>query len=88
MATRLTSNQRAAVYKQIFLLNRSFHLIVQRLDDLAQARIFNPATFEKCAAWLRKFSSKLTLRCSAHWIHWSITIGGNSEKSVLLSRSD
>ena len=41
MATRLTSNQRAAVYKQIFLLNRSFHLIVQRLDDLAQARIFN-----------------------------------------------
>ena len=41
MAIRLTSSQRAAVYKQIFLLNRSFHLIVQRLGDLAQTRIFN-----------------------------------------------
>lgn len=40
MAIRLTSRKRAAVYKQIFLLNRSFDLIVQQLDELAQTRIF------------------------------------------------
>ncbi len=41
MAIRLTSSQRAVVYKQIFLLNRSFDLIVQRLGELAQTRIFS-----------------------------------------------
>lgn len=41
MAIRLTSSQRAAVYKQIFLLNHSFDLIVQRLDKLAQTSIFS-----------------------------------------------
>jgi hypothetical protein len=40
MAARLTSRERAELYRQIFLLNRSFDLIVQRLDDLAQTRIF------------------------------------------------
>jgi hypothetical protein len=40
MAIRLTSSQRAGVYKQLFLLNRSFDLISQRLDALAQTRIF------------------------------------------------
>jgi len=40
MAARLTSRERAGGYRQIFLLNRSFDLIVQRLDDLAQTRIF------------------------------------------------
>jgi hypothetical protein len=37
---RLTSRERTELYRQIFLLNRSFHLIVQRLDDLVQTRIF------------------------------------------------
>jgi hypothetical protein len=40
MAARLTSRERTEVYRQIFLLNRSFGCIVQRLDDLAQTRIF------------------------------------------------
>jgi len=40
MAPRLTSRERAEIYRQLFLLNRSFDLIVQRLDDLAQTRIF------------------------------------------------
>lgn len=30
----LTSGDRQDVYRRIFLLNRSFHLIVQRLDEL------------------------------------------------------
>jgi hypothetical protein len=37
----LNSRERTAVYRLIFLLNRSFDLIVQRLDELAQTRIFN-----------------------------------------------
>ena len=40
MAARLTSKERAEVYRRIFLLNRSFDSIVQRLNDLAQTRIF------------------------------------------------
>jgi hypothetical protein len=29
------------VYRRIFLLNRSFHFIVQQLDELTQSRIFS-----------------------------------------------
>jgi hypothetical protein len=39
--TRLTSGERADVYRRLFLLNRSFHYIVQRLDELAQTNLFN-----------------------------------------------
>jgi hypothetical protein len=43
MATlNLTSGERMNVYRLIFLLNRSFHLIVQRLDELPQTRIVSP----------------------------------------------
>jgi|SRR6476660_8940209 len=38
--TRLTSGERADVYRRLFLLNRSFHFIVQRLDELAQTSLF------------------------------------------------
>jgi hypothetical protein len=40
-APTLNSRERTAVYRRIFLLNRSFDLIVQRLDELVQTRIFN-----------------------------------------------
>jgi hypothetical protein len=33
-APKFTSGERMNVYRSLFLLNRSFHLIVQRLDDL------------------------------------------------------
>lgn len=36
----LTSDERQNVYRQMFLLNRSFHSIVQRLDELK--RFFSP----------------------------------------------
>jgi hypothetical protein len=39
-APRLTSSERAAVYRLLFLLNRSFDLIVQRLDALGQTGLF------------------------------------------------
>src|SRR5258708_28133339 len=39
-APRLTSSERAKVYRRIFLLNRSFDLIVQRLDELNQTGLF------------------------------------------------
>lgn len=34
-ATLMTSGERQDVYRQMFLLNHSFHFIVQRLDELA-----------------------------------------------------
>jgi hypothetical protein len=39
-APRLTSSERAEVYRLFFLLNRSFDLIVQRLDELGQTGLF------------------------------------------------
>jgi hypothetical protein len=39
-APRLTSSERAEVYRLLFLLNRSFDLIVQRLDELGQTGLF------------------------------------------------
>ena len=38
---RLNSRERADIYRRLFMLNRSFDLIVQRLDELAQTRIFS-----------------------------------------------
>jgi len=38
---RLTSSERANIYRQLFLLNHSFDLIVRRLDELAQVGLFN-----------------------------------------------
>jgi hypothetical protein len=40
-APRLTSSERAGVYRLLFLLNRSFDLIVQRLDELSQTGLFS-----------------------------------------------
>ena len=40
-APHLTSAERQDVYRLVFLLNRSFHLIVQRLDELAKNKVFN-----------------------------------------------
>ena len=39
-APRLTSSERAGLYRLLFLLNRSFDLIVQRLDELGQTGLF------------------------------------------------
>ena len=39
-APKLTSRERAEVYRLIFLLNRSFDFIVQRLDSLQKIGLF------------------------------------------------
>lgn len=36
-----TSGERQEVYRLMFLLNRSFHLIVQRLEELGKTSIVN-----------------------------------------------
>jgi hypothetical protein len=38
-APQFTSGERSNVYRLMFLLNRSFHFIVQQLDELAQTGI-------------------------------------------------
>jgi hypothetical protein len=40
-APNLTSGERQDVYRLMFLLNRSFHLIVQRLEALGKTGIIN-----------------------------------------------
>jgi hypothetical protein len=45
-ALKFNSRERMDVYRQIFLLNRSFHFIVQRLEELAQANIFDSRTLK------------------------------------------
>jgi hypothetical protein len=39
-STNAYRSQRAGVYRLLFLLNRSFDLIVQRLDELGQTGLF------------------------------------------------
>ena len=40
-APQFTSEQRAEVYRRMFLLNRAFHFIVRRLQELTKTGIFN-----------------------------------------------
>ncbi len=46
-APNLTSGERLNVYRAIFLLNRSFHFIDQRLHDLENIGSFNPRKLEE-----------------------------------------
>jgi hypothetical protein len=39
--TQFSSGERAEVYRHMFLLNRAFHFIVQRLEELAKISVFN-----------------------------------------------
>lgn len=40
-APQFTSGERMDVYRKIFLLNRSFHFVVQRLEELGKIGILN-----------------------------------------------
>jgi hypothetical protein len=46
-APTFNSRERADIYRQLFMLNRSFDSIVQRLDELAQRRIFSGRDLEE-----------------------------------------
>jgi len=48
-ALNFTSEQRQDVYRLMFHINRSFHLIVQRLDELGQLRIVNRKELQEIA---------------------------------------
>jgi hypothetical protein len=61
-APRLTSSERAEVYRRLFLLNRSFGLIVQRLDELAQTRIFSARELRE----LRGLTQEVQLEINTH----------------------
>ena len=54
---RLTSSERRKVYCRVFLLNRSFDLIVQRLNELGQTTIFNTRDLRE----LRGFAQEVQL---------------------------
>jgi hypothetical protein len=40
-ATNFTSGERRDIYRLMFLMNRSFHLIVQRLEELGKTGVMN-----------------------------------------------
>jgi hypothetical protein len=46
-ALRLNSQERMDVYRRLFLLNSSFHFIVQLLDELTQSPIFDTRTLRE-----------------------------------------
>ena len=39
-APQFTSEERAEIYRRMFLLNRAFHFIVRRLEELTRISIF------------------------------------------------
>jgi hypothetical protein len=50
----MTSGDRQDVYKRIFLLNQSFHFIVQRLDELVQTKLFNVRDLREMAGLMQE----------------------------------
>ena len=43
----LNSGERAEMFRHLFLINRSFHSIVQRISDLENAQKLNAQHFEE-----------------------------------------
>ena len=88
MAARLTSRERAELYRLIFPLNRSFDLIVQRLGDLAQTRIFNARDMREVRGLAQEVELEINTTLLGTLDSLKHNDWGNSEKSVLLSKSD
>jgi hypothetical protein len=55
----MTSGDRQDVYKRIFLLNRSFHFIVQRLDELVQTKLFNVRDLREMAGLAQELQTQI-----------------------------
>jgi hypothetical protein len=55
----LSSLARFEVYRSLSGLNRSFHLIVQRLQGLESKRIFDPAKLRELAALAQELQSEI-----------------------------
>jgi hypothetical protein len=55
----LNSLARFEVYRSLSGLNRSFHLIVQRLQSLESERIFDPAKLRELAALAQELQSEI-----------------------------
>jgi hypothetical protein len=55
----LNSLARFEVYRSLSGLNRSFHLIVQRLQGLESKRIFEPAKLRELAALAQELQSEI-----------------------------
>jgi hypothetical protein len=55
----LNSLARFEVYRSLSGLNRSFHLIVQRLQGLESKRIFDPAKLRELAALAQELQSEI-----------------------------
>jgi hypothetical protein len=59
---KFNSQERMDVYRQIFLLNQSFHFIVQRLDELTGIRIFDVRSLKE----LRGLAQEVQTEINTH----------------------
>ena len=55
----LNSGERLQVYEVLFLLNRSFHSIVRRLQELDATRIFNPQHLKELRGLTQELQSEV-----------------------------
>lgn len=58
-ALKFNSRERVDVYRQIFLLNRSFHFIVQLLEELGQTRIFDSCTLKEMRGLAQELQTEI-----------------------------
>jgi hypothetical protein len=59
--TQFTSGERAEVYRCIFQLNRAFHFIVQRLEELARFPIFKKREFRELAGLTQELQTEINV---------------------------
>jgi hypothetical protein len=64
-APRFNSRERADIYRQLFMLNRSFASIVQRLDELAQTHLFSVRDLQE----MRGLAQEVQLEINTMLLH-------------------
>ena len=60
--SNLTSGRRMQVYRALFMLNRSYHLIVCRLSDLQELRLFSPSRLRE----IRGLTQEMQIETNFH----------------------
>ena len=56
---KFTSREREGVYRLIVLLNSSLQFIVQRLEEMAAAKLLSPAYIKELKAITRKVETEM-----------------------------
>ena len=78
----LTSGERAEILRHLFLINRSFHSIVQRISHLESAQKLNAQHFEELRGLTQEVQLHINNRLIEEIHHIDATTGIASARSA------